>query len=102
MKHFVTYLILFSLAIVTVPREWVHDCEHIVAHHDDSDNDSGTELSQDDCFACEYDMDYMEYLDISLPTFANKPFTALVLSKLEAPSFEKSGEKHRRGPPSIG
>lgn len=102
MKQFVSYLVLLTLVLVTVPREWVHDCEHSYAHHDDVDHESGSEMSQDDCFACEYDLDYMECLEVALPAFSSKPINDLVLSKIESPNLEVDGEDHRRGPPAIG
>lgn len=95
-------MILMSLVIVTIPREWVHECDHQAIHQDGNDHDGGTELSQDDCFACEYDLDYMESLVMAIPVISSKPLTVTDLSKLNKPHFEESGEKQRRGPPYIG
>lgn len=71
MKQIVSYLVLLALLLVSVPREWVHDCEHSYAHHDDVDHESGSELSQDDCFACDY----------SLSSFSLHQFTDLQLGE---------------------
>lgn len=102
MKQFISYILLLSLVLVAVPREWVHDCDHQLVHQNENDHEAGADLSQDDCFACEYDLDYMEFLEVSLPVFSSRPVNNIVLSKVESPNLEVGGENQRRGPPAIG
>jgi hypothetical protein len=41
----------------------VHDCDH--DHHDHVENESGISFEQDDCFACEFDLDFFEVPSLS-------------------------------------
>lgn len=95
----VSYFILFSMVCLSVPREWIHDCEHQDLH---AESGTGSDFSQEDCFACDYDLDVMEFSNVFIPVVSFQPVVSVRLSKTQKPQFEECGEKQRRGPPSIG
>jgi hypothetical protein len=63
MKQFIAFFVFISFVSLIVPREWIHDCDHDhaieLADDHDHDHDVNHEKSadQDDCFACDYDLD---------------------------------------------
>ncbi|MFZ9028626.1 MAG: hypothetical protein ACO2Z9_06395 [Crocinitomicaceae bacterium] len=57
MKRLFSYLLLLSFITISVPRDWVHQCEHDqhIPHADLGDLDSAS-FDADDCFSCDYSL----------------------------------------------
>jgi hypothetical protein len=63
MIRLLSYALLISFVVLLTPRDLWHDCKHEAHHHeeltslhDDQGHDSETELAEDDCFACDFDL----------------------------------------------
>lgn len=59
MKRLVAYVLLVAFGMLIAPRSFVHECDHQLAqeHADHHDQDSHPNHIDDDCFACDYDLD---------------------------------------------
>jgi len=82
----------------------VHECDHdSSAHHDSSHSDSSDLLSfdQDDCFACEFQLDVAPTaLALSLK-LAEQAYSQFVESKLNLYASSEFDLFSLRGPPII-
>jgi hypothetical protein len=89
-----TYLLLGSLIVLSVPRDLVHHHDHDTEHEhhseDSSMEDSDASIDQGHCFACEFDFDeapepmsfqfklaevaYQNFIETKLNLFASSEF----------------------------
>lgn len=101
MKQWVSYFILFSLLLVTVPREWVHHCEHTDSYSTFDDQGAEAHLQQDDCFACDYHLDVIDCFDLDLLRVHSLPVSQLYIELNDQVIVDMYGVEQRRGPPAI-
>ena len=96
--------------MLSVPREWVHDCDHdtLVSHQDhdhdhDQDENDARDISFDseDCFACDYSLSSYslhQFSDFSVNKFH---YFKKDLLKANGPLTDFNVTHSLRGPPSI-
>lgn len=85
-----------------MPRAFVHDCDH----HDvsvavDADDDAGASFEQDECFVCEFQLDYFEVPQFTLPKFVFKDNTVAVVANTEDSKANYVSHYVLRGPPTL-
>jgi len=100
-KHLFVYTVLFCLAFLNVPRAFVHDCD---SHHEkDTQHEHTSELSidQDDCFACEFQLDYFEVPTFSLIKFHFTPIEPLTTKRVQKALNSYVPDYALRGPPNF-
>jgi len=97
-KHWLIYSILFSLAFLNVPRSFVHDCDH---HEKHQVSDSGDSINADDCFVCEFQLDFFEVPNFQLPQFIQKANFAVIFAAPRIAEADFHLAYSLRGPPAI-
>lgn len=94
MKKWFAYLVLFAVVLLSVPRSWVHECDHDHVEAGDTDND------HEDCFVCDLNLEKAPIPPIHNFNFANLGPIKPVELAVEAPSLPEFNLAKHRGPPT--
>ncbi len=100
MNRLLSYLLVLSVVLITIPRSWLHDCDHYDADHN-SQHHENAHFKQDDCFACDYDLDFIDTLVPGDLNLQNSFGTVLVLGKVSVSQSEVNEIVQLRGPPKM-
>lgn len=100
MKRLFSYLLLLSFITISVPRDWVHECEHDehIHHADLGDHDSAS-FDADDCFSCDYSLSSFSihhFTDLQLVEFHHYSES---IAAVNGPAADHSVTLSLRGPP---
>lgn len=104
MKQLSIFSILFCLVFLNVPRSLVHECHHNSEVHKKQSNsspDKDLSFDADDCFACEFVLDYAE-LSTPFEGQINKVYAAAFVRNVASKYIqEKFNLFSLRGPPKV-
>lgn len=82
----------------------VHDCEHdphASLADSDEDDDSGLSYDQDDCFICEFQLDYCEVPQFTIPKVAKANNVVLAPGEVGEAQGSIALCYTLRGPPAL-
>lgn len=108
MKFILSYILLFAVSLLLVPRSWVHDCEHHHAeshhHQDDSDdqdhnNDKDSGQEDEGCFVCDLDLETGVLSEFTVYHFTGKEVLKPVFTEFNEPLLSQVFFYKDRGPP---
>lgn len=104
MKHLIIYSVLFCIGFLNVPRALVHDCDEHQTHsvaHDNDDAGSDVSFDQDDCFMCEFQLDYFEVPEFIIPKGVKPSYYVAAPGQTGKAQSEFVLSYALRGPPAI-
>ncbi len=105
MKKFVAYCLLIAFGVLLAPRDLMHDCDHHdsveLSNSDHQDDHSNVPHYDDDCFACDYDMDLAEKPLSFFYRFQKPTYVAFQAFKVTIVDQDEVSTECLRGPPNA-
>ncbi len=102
LKRWTSYFLLLSFLVVLSPRSIWHDCKSDShSHYTSSKDKSKVHFEQKNCFACDYDLGFIDQPEIFSISFSKKQFNKfnqLLNTQYEVSKFDLF---LKRGPPII-
>jgi hypothetical protein len=102
LKRWISYSLLLSFFVVLTPRSFWHDCDsESHSHYNSSNKKSKVHFEQKDCFACDYDLGFIDqpdFFSISFHKIHVLKFNQHLTAQYIASKFDFF---LKRGPPLI-
>ncbi len=102
LQRWISYSLLLSFFVVLTPRSLWHDCDtETHSHYSTSNEKSKVHFEQKDCFACDYDLGFIDqpkYFQISFPKIQFHKYNQLLKAQYIASKFDFF---LKRGPPLM-
>lgn len=100
MKRLFSYLLLLSFITLSVPREWVHECEHDEhIHHADLGDQDSASFDADECFSCDYSLSSFSIHHSAILQLGDFHHYSEITATVNGPVADHSATISLRGPP---